>query len=78
MNLLITICDIVACITTITGLLLVTRHYKWWILYTVSNIFYIIVTIHSRLIGLTILGIVLFFVGMKNYIVERRKYNANR
>lgn len=70
---IISICDIIACVTTVAGLLLVTRHYSWWILYTSSNIFYIVVTIHAKLPGLTLLGIILFFVGIKNYITERNK-----
>ena len=78
MNILITVCDILACITTVVGLLLVTKHYKWWILYTSSNIFYVVVTIHAKLPGLTLLGLILFFVGIKNYMVEKRKYISQK
>ena len=74
MELLIRVCDILACITIITSLSLVTKHYKWWLLYMLSNLFYSVVTIHAHLVGLTTLGIVLFFVGWKNYIEGKRKY----
>lgn len=76
MELLITICDILACITTVVGLYLTSRSYKWWILYTSSNIFFVVVTIYKHLPALTIMGIVLFGVGIKNYIVERKKTNG--
>jgi|GEM_PF-5972660 len=77
MELLIKICDILACVTTVSGLLLVTRHYKWWILYTSSNLFYLVVTLHSKLPGLTLLGVILFFVGIKNYFTEKKKFERS-
>jgi len=73
MELLIKVCDILACITIITSLSLVTKSYKWWLLYMFSNIFYTTVTVHAKLWGLTTLGIVLFFIGLKNYIEGKKK-----
>lgn len=73
-EILIRICDVLACITIIASLSLVTKHYRWWLLYMLSNIFYSVVTIHAQLWGLTTLGIVLIFVGLKNYIEGSRKH----
>ncbi len=74
MNILIRICDVLACITIITSLSLVTKHYRWWLLYMLSNIFYSVVTINAHLWGLTTLGIILIFVGGKNFIEGKRRH----
>ena len=39
-----------------------------------SNLFYSVVTINAHLVGLTTLGIILFFVGWKNYVEGKRKH----
>jgi len=67
------ICDFLAMATTVLGLLLAPRYYKWWIVYISSNIFFVIVTIHMHLPWMTLLGIILFFVGIKNYYDARNE-----
>jgi len=67
------IVDILAAILTVISLNLVSKHYKWWLLYIVSTIFYLIVVIYNKIPGLTILGIFLFITGIKNYMLGGRK-----
>jgi len=66
------ILDYLASIITIVSLYLVTK-YSWaWLLYCIGSIFYTLVMIHSKLWGLTGMGIVLFFIGIKNFLKSKR------
>lgn len=67
------ILDILASSMTIVSLFL-TSKYNWaWLLYCLACIFYIATVGIAGLVGLTIMGIILFFVGLKNYVVGRKK-----
>lgn len=71
--------DILACIGVVVSLNLVTRFYKAWLLYIISCVFQVIVCVHiiacghDEVRGLTIMGIVLMFTGIRNYWKERKK-----
>jgi hypothetical protein len=71
-NLFFNICDFLAATTTVVGLVMIPKNYRWWIVYTISNIFYVVVTIKAKMTCLTILGFVLFFIGVKNYLDARK------
>jgi len=70
------VCDFLAMATTVLGLLLAPKYHKWWIVYISSNVFFVIVTVHTHLPWMTVLGVILFFVGIKNYIDAKRKLNS--
>ena len=64
--------DILSCIITIITLNLVNKTYKAWLYYSIGCVFFITVCINKALPGLTIMGIVLFFTGLKNYITNKK------
>lgn len=65
---IIKVLDILASIGTVVSIFLVIKSYKWWILYTFASLCFIAVCIYNRIPGLTIMGICLFLIGIKNYI----------
>ena len=72
-NILIHICDILACVGTVVTLNLVEKHYKVWLWYSFFGIMYITVTAYNKIPGLTIMGIILLFTGIRNYYIGRKK-----
>ena len=68
-----TVCDYLAAIITIISLQLVVKHYKCWLLYALGSIVYTIVCINAHLVGLSILGVLLFFSGILNYFKGRKE-----
>ena len=65
--------DILSATMTVICLNLTVRTYKAWAWYSLSCIFFTIVTYNRNLPGLTIMGIILFVTGVKNYITGRKK-----
>lgn len=72
LNWIFPICDFLAALTTVIGLVMIPKNYRWWILYTLSNVFYVVITIKAKMTCLTILGFVLFIIGIKNYLDARK------
>ncbi len=64
--------DIISSILTVTSLFLVTKSYKWWLVYSVASVCFTAVMIHSKLWGLTVMGVLLFIVGINNYLKGRK------
>lgn len=73
MNVVIQILDVAAAILIIICLNMVTKNYKWWLLYSATNVIFSIVTICKWLPALTIMGFVLCVTGIMNYRREKRK-----
>ena len=76
-NTLLKVCDILASTITVVSLFMVSKSYKWWLVYAVGSILFIIVTASNHIFGLTCMGTVLFFVGVNNYIKGRNEYKRN-
>ena len=72
---IIQILDILASVLTVVSLNLVARSYKYWLLYVLSSIFFIIVCIANHIWGLTCMGIFLFFTGINNYRLGKSNKN---
>lgn len=70
---MIKIFDIIASVLTVTSLYLAGKYNKAWILYCISCIFFVIVCYHKQLWGLTGMGIILFGIGIKNYVTGLKK-----
>ena len=68
---LIRIFDIIASVTTVITLNLVSKTYKAWLFYCIGCIFFTIVCFSKSLFGLTIMGIILFITGLRNYYSGR-------
>lgn len=73
MNIAIQVLDVVAAISIIIGLNMVTRNYKWWLFYSATNLIFSAVTICKGLPGLTVMAFVLCITGIINYRREKRK-----
>jgi len=69
---LIRVFDILSSVLIVLSLYLVTKTYKAWLIYTLSCVPFTIVCIYNRNPGLTIMGIVLLSVGIRNYILGKR------
>jgi hypothetical protein len=69
---LIRILDITASVLTVVSLNLVMKSYRWWILYSLASVCFIIVCFSNHIPGLTLMGIFLLVTGIKNYIVGRK------
>jgi len=65
--------DILASVLTIVSLNLVVKSYKYWLLYVVASIFFIIVCAANHIIGLTCMGVFLLLTGIKNYYLGRKQ-----
>jgi len=72
MNTLIKIFDILASILTVLSLYLISKSYKWWILYCFSSILFTIVCFYNKIYGLTLMGVCLFFTGINNYRIGKK------
>jgi len=66
--------DLFAAIGTIICLNYTVKSYKFWLYYTILTIAFIIVVIYKQLTGQTILGLFLLFTGIRNYYLEKKKY----
>ena len=67
------ILDIFTSVTTVVTLLLVAKYPNAWLVYSVGNIAFVVVCVDKHLIGLTCMGIILFFVGLNNFRLARKK-----
>jgi len=67
MEILIRIFDILASIGIIVSLNLVTKFNRAWLLYVIACVLQIAVCGYNRIPGMTIMGIILFFTGIRNY-----------
>ena len=65
--------DVLASILTIVSLNLVVKSYKYWLLYIVGCIFFVIVCASNHIWGLTCMGGLLFLTGIKNYYFGRKQ-----
>jgi nicotinamide riboside transporter PnuC len=70
---IIKILDILTLILTVVSLYLVSKSYKYWLLYCLSTIFFIIVCSSNKIFGLTIMGVLLFITGLNNYRIGKNK-----
>ena len=77
MNITIQVLDVVAAISIILCLNMVTRNYKWWLFYSATNLIFSVVTIYKGLPALTIMGFVLCVTGIINYRREKKKEERN-
>ena len=77
MNTLIQIFDITSAILIVLSLALVTRWYKVWLLYAFASFLFTIVCVYNRIPGLSVMGVILLFVGLKNFRSERKKRRRN-
>lgn len=68
----ISICDILGATLTIVSLFLTSKSYKAWALYSFACIPFTIVGISKQLPGYTVMGILLFIIGIKNFIMGRK------
>jgi len=75
---IIKILDILSAILIVTSLFLVEKYYQAWIMYTISCVTCAIVYAHKSLPGMTIMGLILFFIGLKNYFIGRKRYNEKK
>jgi len=88
---LIRVFDIVSSILTVLCLYLVTKTYKAWIIYAFSCALFTIVCgynsfsfldgrlrlVENAVPGLTAMGVTLFIIGIRNYILGKRKESEN-
>lgn len=72
MDNLIKFLDVVGAFLTVLSLYLIPRSYKYWILYTFACIPFTIVCLSRNLPGLTVMGVILFVIGVKNYLIGRK------
>jgi len=69
---IIKIFDIISGVGTVICLNLVAKYPKVWLIYSGITTMFIIVCYSRHLPGLTLMGIILFFTGLKNYWINRR------
>jgi len=65
--------DIVASIMIVLALWNVPKNRKWWIVYAVGTVFFLVVTVNKGLVGLTMMGCILLCTGIKNYVQEGKR-----
>jgi len=65
---IIKILDVVSSLLILIGLWNVIHNRKWWLVYIVGSILFIIVTISKGLPGLFLMGIATTVMAVKNYI----------
>ena len=70
---IINVLDVVASVGTVVSLYLVGKYRKAWILYSASSVAFTIVCIDKHLVGLTIMGCILFVLGIRNYWLGGKK-----
>lgn len=68
METLFIILDIVSAICVIVTLNLVQKWNKMWLGYAIGAFLFTLVMAHSRLPGMTLMGIVLTITGIRNYL----------
>ena len=70
---IISIFDILASSLTVISLYLIPKSYKYWLLYMIGCICFIVTCASNRIPGLTIMGILLFIISIKNYLIGKRR-----
>jgi hypothetical protein len=65
--------DILSAIGTVVCLNMTIKTYKAWGWYLIPTAMFVVVCWNRSLPGLTVMGIVLFFTGLKNYLIGRKK-----
>lgn len=73
---LIGVLDVVASIGTIVCISLVAKYYKVWLLYSSITILFIVVQVYNRIPGASAMAAALFFIGLRNYWIERKKHRG--
>lgn len=74
--LLIKIFESISAICLIISIFKVVDSYKWWALYVFASILYIITITYNGLYWYSLMGTILLFTGLKNYVVGKKKiYN---
>lgn len=71
MNSLIRVLDVLAAVLIVVSLNLVTRSYKFWILYAIASILFVVVCVYNWIPGLALMGVFLSFTGVRNYQIGR-------
>jgi len=88
MNSLIQVLDIVSAILLVLclnlvikdvriGRIVISSSYKYWLLYSLVSVIFVIVCAYKGLPGYTIMGIILIFTGLRNYRAGKRKRNES-
>lgn len=72
-SIIVRILDIVAAILLIVSMCLVVRFYKAWLLYAFTAALCTLLLLYKGLYGFAVANIILMLIGLKNYLVERRK-----
>lgn len=70
---LLTTLDVYTSINTVVTIFLVGKYPKAWLAYAVGNIAFVAVCLEKHLLGLTCMGVILFFVGLNNYRLSRKR-----
>lgn len=84
MNSLIQIFDIISAILLVLclnlvekdiriGRIVIPSSHKYWLLYSLTTILFVIVCIYKGLPGYTVMGIILIFTGLRNYKAGKGK-----
>lgn len=70
---IIKIFDIIGSILILVGLWGTSKSRKYWLVYCFGTIFFLAVTFNDGRIGLFAMGIATFIIGIKNFIVDKKK-----
>ena len=73
MNLIILVFDIFTCIGVVVSLNLISRTYKAWLLYILASFTQLIVCAYKGVPGLGMMAVILFFTGIRNYYIDKKK-----
>ena len=67
--------DILGGIGIALSLNLVVKRYKFWIMYVIATVLFLVVVAYKGLPGLFIMGICTLIAGIRNYRSEKKKVN---
>jgi len=70
---IIKVLDILAAVITVLTLNLIPKSYKWWLGYGLGTILFTIVMVTKSLLGMAVMGVVLFITAVKNYYQGKLK-----
>ena len=68
--------DVIAMVGTIVCLNLAAKYYKAWLWYLIPTSCFIILMLIKGVPGQLVMGLFLFCTGVRNYLIGRRKFNA--
>ena len=69
---LIRVLEFLSALFIMVSITMVIKSYKWWLLYSISSMFYIIVMFYSKLNWYALMGLYLLVTGIRNYILGRK------